>query len=224
MRRRGFTLIEVMIALAILGMGLVILVKSIAGNATAAGDSFYLGVVTDLTRGKMYDIEEKLLDEGYQDAVQEDEGDFGEQGWEGIKWKSTVEPVELPSYDKLIALKNGEGAGSGSGSGSGDDGEGENLTDKFQSSALGGMLGMLGGGFGGGGSGGAGGAGSASELKSGAFLQSSYPLIQKVLKDSIRKITLEVSWNTGVHRDSAKVYLYVTDPAGMQKSLGVLGI
>ena len=67
-RRRGggFTLIEVMLALAILGAALVILVKSIAGNITAAQDSFYMGVATELARGKMADLEEELLQEGFQ--------------------------------------------------------------------------------------------------------------------------------------------------------------
>jgi hypothetical protein len=44
-----------------------------------------------------------------------------------------------------------------------------------------------------------------------------------VLKASIRKITLEVKWSTGVDDEAVEFVLYVTDPAGMQKSLGALG-
>lgn len=208
-KRAAFTLVEVMIALAILGMGLVILVKSVAGNVSAAASSFYMGIATDLARGKMYDLEEKRLDEGFQDATQEEEGDFSEEGWPKITWKAVIEPVELPSYDKLVALQSGAGAGSGSGS----DGDGEAATDKFQSSTLGSMMGM----FGGGGP-------TAEEAQTGGFIQAQYTLIQNVLKASIRKITLTVTWSTGIANEHMDVILYVTDPAGMQKTLGSLGL
>ena len=48
--------------------------------------------------------------------------------------------------------------------------------------------------------------------------------MQQVLKQAIRKITLEVSYDTGVHKESFKTILYVTDAAGMQKVLGSLGL
>ncbi len=214
-RRLGFTLIEVMLALAILGMALVILVKSIATNATSAGAAFYMGIATDLARGKMYDLEEELLAEGFQDGEQEEEGDFSDEGYPGITWKATIEPSELPSYEKLVALSASTGPGAGSGSGGGADGEGT-PGDKFGSSALGGMMGMFGGGLGGA-------ADSAQEAETGGFIASQYALIQGVLKASIRKITLEVKWSTGVEDESAEFVLYVTDPAGMQKALGALG-
>lgn len=216
MKRRGFTLVEVMLALAILGMGLVILVKSVAGNASSAGEAFYMGIATDLARGKMYDLEEQLLDEGFQDDVQEENGDFDEEGWPGITWSATIEPAELPSYEQLMGMGQ-QGAGSGSGEG----GEGEpgepspEAMDKFQSSALGGMLSMFGGG------GGDEGGGTA---KTGAFLQGQYQLVQQVLKASIRKISLTVKWNTGLRKEEMKIILYVTDPAGMQKTLGAFGL
>ena len=222
----GFTLVEVMLALAILGLALVILVRSVAGNITAAQDSFYMGIATDLARGKMLDIEENLLQEGFQETEQEEEGDFSDEGWETVKWKSKVEPVELPSLDTLMGLskaqgEEGSGTGTGTGTGSGDGEEGQSDLDKFQSSALGGMLGMLGMGGGGGGSEG---SGAASQQATAGFLQSQYTLVQQVLKQAIRKITLEVSYDTGVHKESFKTILYVTDAAGMQKVLGSLGL
>jgi general secretion pathway protein I len=225
--RRGFTLVEVMLALAILAMSLVILVKSVATNVTSAGESFYMGVVTDLTRSKMYDLEEKLLDEGFQDAEQEEDGDFSDEGWPGIKWHALIEPAELPSYEKLMGMQPGQGEG---GEGQDGDGDGEpdpGAVERFESSALGGMMSMMGMGMGmGGGAGaGAGGAGAdtASEANTGAFIQGYYSLVQQVLKASIRKITLTVKWDTGLRKEEIKVILYVTDPAGMQKTMGALG-
>jgi len=211
LRRAGLTLVEVMIALAILGMALVLLIKSVATNIAASSSSYYMGVVADLSRGKMYDLEEQLLDEGFQEGVQEEEGDFDDEGYPRIKWKAIIEPAELPTYDKLMALANG-GAGAGSGSG-GEDGDGTAATDKFQSSALGGMMSMFGGG--------GGAADSAQGAQTGGFIQAQYTLIQNVLKASVRKITLTVSWSTGIHDEQVDFILYVTDPAGMQKALPI---
>lgn len=212
LRRAGLTLVEVMIALAILGMALVLLIKSVATNISASSSSYYMGVVADLSRGKMYDLEEQLLDEGFQEGVQEEEGDFDDEGFPRIKWKAVIEPAELPSYEKLMALAEGS-PGAGGGSGSGSDGDGTSATDKFQSSALGGMMGMFGGG--------GGGADSAQGAQTGGFIQSQYTLIQNVLKASVRKITLTVSWSTGIHDEQVDFILYVTDPAGMQKALPI---
>jgi hypothetical protein len=200
-----------MIALAILGMALVLLIKSVATNIAASSSSYYMGVVADLSRGKMYDLEEELLDEGFQEGVQEEEGDFDDEGYPRIKWKAIIEPAELPTYDKLMALANG-GAGAGSGSG-GEAGDGTAATDKFQSSALGGMMSMFGGG--------GGAADSAQGAQTGGFIQAQYTLIQNVLKASVRRITLTVSWSTGIHDEQVDFILYVTDPAGMQKALPI---
>jgi general secretion pathway protein I len=214
-----------MLALAILGLALVILVRSVAGNITAAQDSFYMGIATDLARGKMLDIEENLLQEGFQETEQEEEGDFSEEGWENVKWKSKVEPVELPSLEALMGLSKAqgeEGSGTGTGTGTGSGEEGQSDLDKFQSSALGGMLGMLG--MDGGGGGGAATESGGSAAQTAGFLQMGYPMVQQVLKQAIRKITLEISYDTGIHKESFKVILYVTDAAGMQKVLGSLGL
>lgn len=226
---RGFTLVEVMLALGILGLALVILVKSVAGNVTAAGESYYMGVATDLARLKMNELEEKLLDEGFQESEQEEDGDFSDEGFPGVKWKAVIQPAELPSFEKLAGLANaqpgeeGAGGGSGSGSGSGEEG-GEGALDKFQSSALGQMIGAFGGGFGGmGGGGGSGAIDTQGEAQTSGFIQTYYALVQQVLKASIRKITLTISYDTGLRKEEFKVVLYVTDPAGMAKSMGAVG-
>ena len=49
--KRGFTLLEVMIALALLGLGMVVLIKSAAGNIFSTEDSRMMGIATDLARG-----------------------------------------------------------------------------------------------------------------------------------------------------------------------------
>src|SRR5262245_17974132 len=111
-----------------------------------------MGVATDLSRSKMYDIEEKLLKEGFTETDQSEDGrSFDEEGWPDIKYSYKVEQVELPSFDQLQAIAAGAGSAAAKGSaakgaGSGSDGE----SGSFEDSALGGILAMMGGGFSGG--------------------------------------------------------------------------
>src|SRR5262245_11828481 len=100
--RRGFTLLEVMIALALLGLSLVVLIKSAAGNIFNAEQAHMIGVATDLARGKMYDIEETLLKDGFSDTDQSqtDEKCFEEEGWPNICYSYKVEEPKLPSLDQ----------------------------------------------------------------------------------------------------------------------------
>ena len=118
-RAAGFTLAEVMIALAILALALTMLVRSIAGNISAAQESMFMGLAGDLGRGKMYDIEEHLAQEGFKDTEEHEEGKFDDEGWPAIEWEYRVIPVELPTLEKLLGLGQGSGSGSGSGSGAG---------------------------------------------------------------------------------------------------------
>ena len=213
-RRAGFTLVEVMIALAILGMALVMLVRSIAGNIGSAQQAMYMGLVADLGRGKMYDIEEHLAQEGFKDTEEQEEGDFGDEGWAAITWEYRVIPVELPSFDKLVGLSQGPGSGSGSGSGEDADGDGDGEPDpeqlqRFEDSMFGQMMSMFGG-LGGGTEGG------GPDL---GMIQLAYPMIQEVLKKSIRKVVLTVRWDTGFEAEHVDFVTFITDIPSMCKAI-----
>jgi hypothetical protein len=80
------------------------------------------------------------------------------------------------------------------------------------------MLGMMTPGGGGGGS------TTASEATTGGFVQMQYQLVQQVLKQAMRKITLTVSYDTGLDQQSFDTVLYVTDPVGMQKVFATMGL
>jgi prepilin-type N-terminal cleavage/methylation domain-containing protein len=236
---RGFTLIEVMLALAILAMGLAVLIKDTANNIASTEGAHMDGVVTDLARFQMGEIEEKLQKEGFQDTLDHKDGNFSDQGWESVTWEYTIEPVELPDLgagqpmaskamqQKQLAAGGGSGAGTGSGSGAGSGSMDPNdMSTMFGNSALGGMLGMFGGMGGmGGGMGGMGGSGGmgAADAKGAMFIQSQYELVKQVLKASIRKITLTVHWEVMQEKRSMDVVEYITDGAGMNKVLGNLG-
>ena len=93
--QRGFSLLEVMIALGILAMSLTVLLESQASSVNNAGRSRDLTIATLLARSKMIDLEQILFDEGFTVGVTEDDGDFDEEGFEEIKWKSKISEVEL---------------------------------------------------------------------------------------------------------------------------------
>ena len=96
-RARGFTLLEIMVALAILSMTLVVLLEIITNNVRATNHSKSTTAATFLARGKMIDIEDDIIANGFVDNDQTDEGTFKEQGFPGYSWSSVVERVELPT-------------------------------------------------------------------------------------------------------------------------------
>jgi prepilin-type N-terminal cleavage/methylation domain-containing protein len=184
--RRGFTLLEVMIGLALLGFGLAVLIKSASGSIVNTRTTQLMGVSTDLARGKIYELEEQLLKDGFSDTEQMQENqNFEEEGWESIRYSYKIEEVKLPSWEALqeMAKRKAEGSGS-AGSGSG---EGEEQLGGFENSALGGMMAQLGG-MGGG-------SGDIDSSMGAAFIQGQYQMVQEVLKVSIRKVTLIVTYD-----------------------------
>ena len=133
------------------GSALVVLIKSAAGNIFSAEQAHMMGIATDLARGKMYDIEEILLKDGFTDTdqSQDDEKCFDDEGWPTICYSYKVEEPKLPSFDQLQAMAQKQARGRrGSGSGSGSAGSAAAAPTRlggFENSALGGMLGMMGG-------------------------------------------------------------------------------
>ncbi len=117
-RQRAFTLLEVMLALALVGVGLTVLLRSVANDMFAAQEAQMSGVVTDLSRSKIYDIEERLLQDGFTDTDQSDAGTFENEGWPSVTWAAKVDQVELPSWDELQKLAKGQAIKQASGSGS----------------------------------------------------------------------------------------------------------
>lgn len=232
---RGFTLLEVMIGLALLGLALTVLLKSAANSIFSAQQAQMMGVVTELARGKMYDIEEMLQKDGFTESSQSkdcpDRGasleggeTFEDEGWPKVRYGYCVEQVELPGWETLQAMAKGQaGAGSAAGAGSGvgsGSGFGSDVpSGGFQDSALGGMLSMMGGGLGGD----AGGGGDVEGSMGAAFIQGQYQMVSDVLKASIRKVTLHVAWEVLGSKREIRVVSYFTDAASMDKVLSGLG-
>ncbi len=114
----GFTLVEIMIALAILAVGLVSLYTAQGNSLRASGSAERMQVASMLAREKMtekmMEIEEGLAKGAFPDDKVEETGDF-EGPFEDYRWEYTVRKVEIP-----IAGGEGEGAEAGG------EGDGEN--------------------------------------------------------------------------------------------------
>jgi general secretion pathway protein I len=202
LRRRsaGFTLVEVMLALAILGMALVMLMRSAASSLFATSQAQMLGVVTDLARGKMYDLEEQLAKDGFNTADQKMNGDFTEEGWTTVEWEAIVEQAELPNLETVKEVGKGASADGG-----------EGIAARTGAKAP---------------RGGGSGSGSGSEAANSTtgFIEQFYSIISDLLKVSLRKVTLTVKWKVVGHDRDMKVITYVTDPAAMVKAAdGIIG-
>lgn len=116
-RRRGagFTLLEVMVALAILSMGLMALSDVVGGALRNHVRASQLDVATLLARGKMAELEDRFELKGFSDFDQQEEGTFEKEGHPEIRWAMQVirPQVELGPEKILAMLTGGEGAGKG---------------------------------------------------------------------------------------------------------------
>jgi len=104
MRRRtdprgegGFTLLEVMAAVAILALTLVVLLSVISNNMRATAHARMLTTATFLARGKIVSLEDSLIEKGFQDLDENDDGNFADQGFREFSWTTAIEKIQLPT-------------------------------------------------------------------------------------------------------------------------------
>lgn len=203
--RRGFTLLEVLVAIAILGLGMTVLLSSQAGLFSSSQRAQNLSVATGLARCKMAEVELELQKKGFSFFDQNDEGTCCEDESESryrCSWK--IETVELPQPKDL----------SSSGDGGTDDPGGLGAFGGLAALQSGGSAVL-------GGDGGIGGL--SSLLSSGAaaggvqgmaplVMSMVYPDLKPMLEASIRKVTLTVHWKEGSSDRDLSVTQYITNP------------
>ena len=90
MRRRaaGFTLLEIMVAVAILAMTLVVLLEIVTNNIRATNHAKLTTAATFLARTKMSDIEDDILYNGLQQRNRERERNFKDDGYHQFRWET----------------------------------------------------------------------------------------------------------------------------------------
>src|SRR5512138_2088031 len=80
-RETGFSLLEVMVSLAILAMSLVVLSRIVTGNVVAANHARMTTAATFLARSRISMMEQALLEYGFNEMDGEDRGTFTEEGY-----------------------------------------------------------------------------------------------------------------------------------------------
>src|SRR5512140_1670255 len=90
LRNRGFTLLETVVALAILALALMAIFDLNSGAVANHVYTKHLTVAALLARSKMTDLEQKLYDDGFSNDDAEESGDFSAEGWPGFKWRAKI--------------------------------------------------------------------------------------------------------------------------------------
>ncbi|HJX52227.1 MAG TPA: prepilin-type N-terminal cleavage/methylation domain-containing protein [Polyangia bacterium] len=93
----GFSLLEVMVSIAVLAIALVVLTRTVTGDVRATHHSRMVTAATFLARTKISSLEQNIMEVGFSEMEGEDEGDFTEEGFPHFKWYAAVERVSLPT-------------------------------------------------------------------------------------------------------------------------------
>jgi general secretion pathway protein I len=216
--RRGFSLLEVMVAIAILGLSLTVILSAQGGLAASNRSAANMGIALELGRCKMTEAEENLLKLGYQltDQLDKQVPCCQDVVQEGFTCDLAVDHVELPNMNTGNSLGDGGmlmGASSallGPNNVAGGPGLNLDVDAGLGMTGLQGMGSSLMGqfGVGGGGSGQTPGAEGLITMVMG-FL---YPSIKPMYEASIRRITVTVRWKEGPNDRDLPLTQFVTNP------------
>lgn len=196
-RAPGFTLLEVLIAVALLGAALIMVVEAQAANAIQTQLARDLSVGAMLAREKMGEIEIEIRKKQSFEDLDEDcgHGDFAEQGYPQYDWECKNEPIQLDMdpaqlLTMLESIANGEAEGG-----------------LLQMAAEFGGIDLAG----------------FADSPQGQLLLQAFPLIAETLAQAIRRVTLTVSWEFRGEVMTIPVVLFLTDPTRTTLIPGVPG-
>lgn len=195
-RARGFSLLEVMIAMAILASGLTALVVAVSQAIKAENKAKLMSTATFLARGKLVDIEDELFEKGFSEFEKEMSGGFEDKGFKRFSWRATVDKVELPTNEEVqnMVTKANEARQAISG-------QAPSSSSSKPSDPAAGAAGGMGAGAG--------------------MLSSQFQTIKEVLEQGIRRVTLRVEWYEGRKVQSVVVSYYVTDPRKVDAAINL---
>jgi general secretion pathway protein I len=198
-RSRGFTLLEVLVAIAILGLGLTVILSAQTGLFSSASRGEHLTAASNLLRCKMGEIELDLEQKGFNLTDENDEGPCcdDEEGYT-CSWK--IERVELPPLPEASTEGDagvGDPASTGPlgaianlnttpGTSLGDQATSGSVMDQLGSADTSGMEGMVMG-----------------------FV---YPTLKPMLEASIRRVTVKVMWKEGQRDRELEATQFLTRP------------
>lgn len=199
---RGFSLLEVLVAITILGLGLTAILSSQTGLFASVQTTEKLSLAVPLVRCRMNEIEIELLRNGYPVIDKGDEGDCCQDLDDtGFRCKWRIETVELPD-PSLTEPDGDDGEGGDDPLGNGMDAISEltaagpgGLTSEGGMAQVAGMLGE-------------GGAGGPL----GTIMGFIYPGLKGMFEASIRKVVVTIEWQEGKRERGFDVVQIVTNP------------
>lgn len=213
----GFTLLEVMVAVAILGLGLTAILSAQAGAFANAALSRDLSEANGLVRCKMSELEESLAREGFQELDVEDSGpccDGEDHPRMSCSWK-IAKPLLPEGTTAELDLNAGLDFGSSEGSGAGLDLLGSAATGSGSgdaAAALAGLAGLQGVSAGGGEEGEEGGGAGGLAGIFGMMFEMVYPALKPMYEASTRRVEVTVAWRRGTHDRSVQIEQWVVIP------------
>ncbi len=205
--QRGFTLLEVLVAVAILGLGLSVILSAQAGlfnNATRAEN---MSLAPELLRCKMNEVELDLLEKGYGIIDQKDSGPCcGDERDPHFSCEWKVELIKLPEASSSAFGGDAGIAGDNGGLGAlGSLAQSGGLSGAAQGTGAPPDLGTL--------------ASSLTESGgnpidgvAGIVMSMVYPQLKPMLEASIRRVTVSVVWKEGKNRRELSAVQFVTNP------------
>ncbi len=121
----GFTLLETMIALAIMIVTLasIIAVESNSINATVRAKQ--MNTVAMLARNKMIELEYEVRGKTFDEVKKEEKGDFAEP-FKDYTWSWAIKQIKFPSIGGAIGGSGAAQQGAASGGGAGANAQGSN--------------------------------------------------------------------------------------------------
>ncbi|MBX3126658.1 MAG: prepilin-type N-terminal cleavage/methylation domain-containing protein [Polyangiaceae bacterium] len=203
--RRGFTLLEVLVAISILGLGLTVILSSQVGLFSSSQRAQSLTLAGTLARCKMSETELELLTKGFPLIDQRDDGvccEGEERGRFSCRW--TVQTVKLPEPQDLATMSGDGGLGDPGGLGalgalaSVQQGGPSALPGEGGLAGLAGLMGSA--------------AGAGTQGMAPMLMSMVYPDLKPMLEASIRKVTVTVVWKEGSREQTLDVTQYVTNP------------
>ncbi|MCL2778554.1 MAG: prepilin-type N-terminal cleavage/methylation domain-containing protein [Polyangiaceae bacterium] len=211
--RRGFSLLEVMVAVAILGLTLTVILSAQGGLAASNRAAANMGMASTLGRCKMTEIEQKLLTFGLPetDQIDQEVACCNDVKREGFLCDARVEKVELPNFQSGNSLGDGGALIMPGGDGGSELPLGALTANPAGDAGLnldvdGGLAGVgtqltqqFGGGMG------------AEGLMS-MVMGFLYPSIKPMFEASIRRVTVTVKWKEGITNRELPLIQYLTNP------------
>lgn len=212
--KRGFTLLEVLMAVAILGLGLSVLLGAQTGLFASATRTEHISLATGLARCRMSEVELDLLQKGFPLVDSEGDGPccMDDSSPDGFTCSWKVERVVLPEMNAEdggvdggspdLNLGNGLDLSSSSTGPLGmlmqlQQNKGAGLGDKPDIGALATQLTSS--------------MGGVDGLASMA-MSMVYPTLKPMLEASIRKAIVTVKWQEGIRERTLVVTQYITNP------------